>query len=107
MIPMGCYSILDAKSGVYATPFFAQADGLAVRSFSELVENHQTVVSRYPADFSLYRIGQVDLASGTLQPLQNPSFLCQGSQFVKVVPMPKDVIGVEVVPEVQSAPSAQ
>ena len=42
------YSVFDVKSEAYGTPFFCPTKGLAIRSFTEAVNDSQTSISRYP-----------------------------------------------------------
>lgn len=62
------YTIYDRKALTYSPPFFAVADGLAVRMFGDLVADRNTQVGRHPADFVLYRCGAYDDANGSLLP---------------------------------------
>lgn len=52
------YSIFDEKINAFMTPFFAPADGAAVRSFKDLCMDDSSTVSKNLEDFSLYRIGE-------------------------------------------------
>lgn len=63
------YTVYDRKALVYHSPFFAVADGAAVRSFSDLANDPQTTVGRHPGDYVLYRCGAFDDSSGALVPL--------------------------------------
>ncbi len=79
----GVYSVLDAKAGAYAIPFFAPTDPHAIRSFSDLVNDPNTVPGRHPEDFSLHKIGDFDietaaLVNGKLHVLANGVALIKG-----------------------------
>lgn len=63
------YTIYDRKSLIYSPPFFAVADGAAVRMFQDLVADTNTQVGRHPADFVLYRCGAYDDSNGSLLPV--------------------------------------
>lgn len=63
------YTIYDLKAFQYHAPFFAVADGAAVRMFSDLVNDPNTNVARHPADYVLYRCGSYDDEHGQLHPL--------------------------------------
>lgn len=54
------YSIYDNKALQYHPPFFASADGAAVRSFSDAANDLQTNIGRHPSDFSLFFVGSFD-----------------------------------------------
>ena len=63
------YTIYDRKALTYSPPFFAVADGAAVRMFQDLAGDTNTQVGRHPGDFVLYRCGGYDDASGSLLPV--------------------------------------
>lgn len=63
------YTIYDRKALQYHAPFFAVADGAALRSFMDLANDPQTSVGRHPGDYVLYRCGAYDDAAGLLLPI--------------------------------------
>lgn len=63
------YTIYDRKALIYSPPFFAVADGAAVRMFQDLAGDTGTQVGRHPADFVLYRCGGYDDGNGSLLPV--------------------------------------
>lgn len=60
------YSIRDAKIESYGPPFFCRAKGEAIRMFQDLLNDGQSLPSKYPGDFDLYEIGTYDDATGVL-----------------------------------------
>lgn len=66
---VNAYTIYDRKALTYSPPFFAVADGAAVRMFQDLAGDNGTQVGRHPGDFVLYRCGAYDDASGSLLPV--------------------------------------
>lgn len=65
------FAILDSKSNVFGPPFCAKSNGDAIRSFDQLVNdmsNNRSLISQFPADFFLYRIGSYNLSKGLLVP---------------------------------------
>lgn len=54
------YTIYDNKALQYHSPWFAASDGAAVRSFSDLVNDHNTTIGRHPGDYSLWFCGTYD-----------------------------------------------
>lgn len=75
------YSIKDEKSLSFNTPFFALSDGVAIRNFSDLVHDQQSLVARHPEDFSLWLIACFDETEGTLIPVER-KHLIDASAFV-------------------------
>ena len=49
------YAVLDSASGVYDGPVPAQADGVALRNFTNMAMDANTAIGRNPECFSLWR----------------------------------------------------
>jgi len=64
----GLYSVRDAATETYNNTFTAPTNAAAMRQFSELAQDENTNVNRYPDDFVLYRVGTWDDDTGTLIP---------------------------------------
>lgn len=81
---LNAYSLYDRKALQYHTPFFATADGSAVRSVSDLVADPNTTVGRHPGDYVLYRVGAYDDASGSMLPASVLEHIVDCSALVRV-----------------------
>jgi len=66
------FSVRDSKGEIFGQPFFQKTPGEAERSFKMLVNDSQSIPSKYPEDFDLYYIGQFDDQSGKVQPIDTP-----------------------------------
>ena len=62
------YAVLDSASGVYDGPVPAQADGVAVRNFTNLALDRNSPIGKNPEHFSLWRVGAWDDAKGEVVP---------------------------------------
>lgn len=60
------YAVRDAKAEGYLRPFFAETRGIAVRSFSDAVNDGKSPFFEHPEDYSLWEIGMFDQDSGLL-----------------------------------------
>lgn len=60
------YSVYDTKAQAFGQPFFMQADGIAVRAFTEACNNPEGEFIKYPNDFTLYNIGHYDDSNGAI-----------------------------------------
>lgn len=80
------YSVYDRKALQYHAPFFASADGSAVRSFQDLANDSTTTVGRHPGDYVLYKVGAYDDASGTVLPISPIEHVCDALSLVRVQP---------------------
>lgn len=75
------YAVYDKKMAEYGPPVAVSHVIEAERWFDSLV-NGEGVVSRYPEDFALYRIGDYDVASGTMT-AEAPVFIVDGASLVR------------------------
>ena len=65
---LNVYSIFDSAAKAYTNPFFMHNDGLAIRAFSDNVNSEQeNNISKHPDQFTLFRIGEFDDASGEIK----------------------------------------
>lgn len=76
------FSILDGKSGIYNRPWFAVSTGVALRNFSDLVNDPKTEVSRHPEDYTICELGTYDDTTGTFEGLVSPKPLGNASQYI-------------------------
>lgn len=92
---LNAYTIYDRKALQYHAPFFAVADGAAVRNLQDLANDPNTTIGRHPGDFVLYRCGGYDDASGQLLPVSALQHIADALALVKQQPglfdhVPKD-----------------
>lgn len=78
------YSILDDKAQCFNTPYFAQNDLVASRSFSDLCNDSRSIVSQHLGDFHLYCLGEFDNEKGILKPYDMPNFISHALQYANV-----------------------
>lgn len=81
----GIYSIRDDSAHVFTAPTIDLTDESAMRGFSQAVNNAGSVMNFCPSDFHLYRIGTLDVESGSIEPIIPPTMLVSGDRLVKVV----------------------
>lgn len=75
------YSVRDEKACFFASPFPASTNGEAIRSFSDATQDPNTLISKYPADFTLYYVADFNEETGEVNPVI-PSVIAKGSDFV-------------------------
>lgn len=90
---MFVYSIYDKVAGVFNTPFFQVNDGVAIRSFMDLVRDEKSSVCRHPEDYELWLIGKfLDDCGRIIEELEDSDGkvikhfnkrLCSGLNFVR------------------------
>jgi len=53
-------AIFDKKTKCFTPPYHSKTKGEALRSFMEIVKNPQTLINKYPEDYTLYLLGEFD-----------------------------------------------
>lgn len=82
------YTIYDNKSLRYHTPWFQSTDGEAVRAFTDLVNDHNSAISRHPGDYSLWCMGTYDDNKGQLHAQVPLVHIVDATAVVAVAPTP-------------------
>ena len=60
------FAVRDTKSDGFARPSFFISDEAAIRAFSTAVDGGDENMTRFPDDFTLYRLGVYDDESGII-----------------------------------------
>lgn len=64
---MKMFSVYDIKAEAFMVPWFMPAQGQAVRAFSDLVEDKNTIVGKHPGDYKLVYLGDFDDNDGRFE----------------------------------------
>jgi len=51
------FTIYDSKAKAYLTPFFLHEDGMALRVFTDCVNDKEHQFGKHPEDYTLFNIG--------------------------------------------------
>jgi hypothetical protein len=78
------YSIRDIKTNAFGAPFFLPSHAAAMRAFSDLTRDPQSMISKHPEDFTLHAIGGFETEAGVLHGLPSPDYLATGVDFAQV-----------------------
>lgn len=62
------YAAYDRKAQYYLPCFQQRSDAEAIRAFTEAVINSESNVSKYPAEYDLVLLGQMDMETGEITP---------------------------------------
>lgn len=81
------FAIFDKKALVYLSPMCFHNKGLALRFFGEICNDSKTDMYKYPADFSIWIIGDWDERTGHINPLSKPEFLDEAANIVNKEPV--------------------
>lgn len=57
---LGVFCIRDGALGAYTRPFFVPSKGIAIRAFTDEVNNPQSDFFKHPTDYELYHLGDWD-----------------------------------------------
>lgn len=71
------YTVHDQKAEAFLPCFQAPTDGIAERSFKDLVNQDGHQFSRYAEDYTLIRVACIDDSTGVVTP-ENPLTIAQG-----------------------------
>lgn len=61
------YSVFDSKAEAFLRPFAAETRGLAIRSFSDAVNDAQHEFFKHGEDYTLFEVGVFDVGTGLLE----------------------------------------
>lgn len=64
------YSILDTVAQVYSQPFYMINDGMAIRAFSNEANDEKSNVCKYPEQFQLMLIGELNDKTAEIKSIQ-------------------------------------
>jgi len=78
------YCILDTKAEIYNQPHFLINDAVAIRQFQVVITDPTSILSKYPEDFRLYRVGEFDMSNGKIKSEQAPVEIAHGLTFKEV-----------------------
>lgn len=77
-----CFSIYDSKVGIYHPLMFLRSKGEALRAFSATANDPQSMIGKYPSDYSLFETGEWDDDTCKYVPLPVPCCLGIGHEFL-------------------------
>lgn len=69
MLQLQLFCIYDTKVENYFPPFAAANASEALRSFSDLLSDSQSRLSKHPGDYRLFRVGEFHADTGVVLPL--------------------------------------
>lgn len=80
------FALHDSKAKVFGNPFFMPHVGQAVRNVQEAAKDSNSMLAKYPGDFTLFELGQYDEFTGVL--VAAPTLVNHGlvSSLIEVKP---------------------
>jgi len=61
-----CFTIYDIAVGAYLPPFFLPTVNVALRTFSQCINDQNHAFAQKPSDYTLFHIGKFDATTGQL-----------------------------------------
>jgi len=77
------FSIYDSKGEIYAQPFFQRNVNVAIRTFTNMVNDERSQISSYPEDYTLFEIGMWDDVKGIIITHKTALSVGKGIDFQK------------------------
>lgn len=77
------YSILDTKAEAFQIPFYIQNQAMAVRIFTDCVNNPDHVMGKNPSDYKLYHLGEFNVEDGNHTINDSPNHISNGESLVR------------------------
>jgi len=77
------YCVYDSKVEAYMMPFYVQSKGQAIRMFAELANDKDTNVGKYPAEFTLFDLGEIDDSNAKFKLHSTPIAVGVAIEFIK------------------------
>ena len=75
------FSIYDSKAEAYLQPFFMANKGTAIRAIVDLLGKPDHQFAKYPADFTLFELGEYDDSSGRMLPHSTPLSIAKTNEL--------------------------
>jgi hypothetical protein len=82
------FSVKDKVSDTFGKILEQNNNAEAMRSFSDIVKNPESVISKHPQDYDLYLVGTFDTSSGITD--QIITCLANGADYLKAQINSKD-----------------
>ena len=77
------FSIYDSKAQAYFPPFCLHNPQMAIRQFSDMVNDPETRISKHAEDYTLFQIGEFDDSNAKINISKDfPKSLSNGIQLV-------------------------
>lgn len=77
------YSIKDEVSKNFGRIMEQNNSAEAMRTFADIVLNQETVISKHPTDYTLYKVGEFDTVTGLIEIGKEPIELANGKDFIQ------------------------
>jgi len=77
------FSVYDLKAKAYLPPFFLPKEEMAVRVFTDCVNDPTHQFSKHPNDYTLFKLGDFNDDTGELFPESIPDIIAEAKALTK------------------------
>lgn len=78
MAKLRMFSVYDSKVQAYMNPWIARTVAEAQRSWVQACNDGQSMMSKHPADYTLFQVGEFDEETGEILPLKAHASISTG-----------------------------
>jgi len=76
------FSVYDSKAQIYSSPWLAMNKSVAIRQFTDSVNDSSLVFNKHPEDYALFHLGDFDDVSGVMISLPSPLSLGLAQEYL-------------------------
>lgn len=80
------FTVYDSKTESYGVPFCMITKGEALRGFADVANDPQTQICKYPADFTLFELGEFNEQNADFHIHEAKINLGTANEFKKEIP---------------------
>ena len=91
------FTVHYSAAGAYLAPFFLHAEGIAIRTFTDCVNDPEHAFGRHPKDYNLMVLGEFNDSNGEITIYQAQKPLGNGLSFVQQSSDPDQLSILEAV----------
>jgi len=81
---LSMFAVYDEVAKIYKHMFFRARAGEAIRYFADGCTDTKTELYQHPSDFSLFRLGDLDIETGYFNSLDIPERVARATDYVEV-----------------------
>ena len=96
------YALYDEKAEKFLPPQVHNARGEAVRSFTDGINNPESILNVHAGDFTLYELAEFNCEDGDINSHSDPVKVVNGGDL-KIEPSPPNLAEVAGLPEQRQA----
>lgn len=77
------YAVYDSKAQAFMAPFQTHTRGMAIRMWTDTVNDEKTQFHKHPGDFTLFELGEYDDENGKFENKSTPESCGLAVEFIQ------------------------